>query len=55
MRRELPCIDRCPETLPKVPDGADMIFVGMGDEDAFDPIRTLFQPCHISKNQIDAG
>ncbi len=55
MCRKASRINRRTQTRPKMANGAHMIFMGMGDEDAFDPICARFQPFDVGKDQINAG
>ena len=55
-RGEGPCEDRATAAGPT--DGrkrADMVFVGMGDEDPIQPIGAGLEPCDIGQDQVHAG
>ena len=44
MGREGSGLDRNPKFRPGMPNGADMIPVRMGEENAFQPVAAIFQP-----------
>ncbi len=48
-------IDRRLQPRPQMAERADMVLVGMGDEDRLDPILTLFEPGDVGHDEIDAG
>ena len=47
-------IDRRAKAFPIVPDGTDVVFVGVGDENTHDIGTAFFQPCDIGHDQVDA-
>mmetsp|Transcript_3068 Transcript_3068/g.5240 ORF Transcript_3068/g.5240 Transcript_3068/m.5240 type:complete len:275 (+) Transcript_3068:1073-1897(+) len=51
---ELSAIDGGFQTVPEVAKRADVILVGVGDEDRLDPILACFQPFHVGQDQIHA-
>ena len=49
------CVNRRAKRLPVVADGPYVVFVGVGDENAFDVGAACFQPCDIGQDQIHTG
>ena len=47
-------IDRAAETRPQRRDGADMVLMCMGDDEAEQILAMLLDECRIGQNQIDA-
>ena len=55
VRREGSGVDRAFQAGPEVMDGADMVFVGMGDHEADDVVHTLFDEGRIDHEGLDFG
>ena len=52
---ELAGIDRLFQKRPQMPQGADVVLMGVGDHDAIQPVKIFHQPRQIGQNQIDTG
>ena len=50
--RERARINRRAKLFPIMPDGPDMVFMRVGDEDAIDHRTTFFEPRNIRQDQI---
>ena len=55
VRREGSGVDRAFQPGPEVMNGADMVFVGMGDHEADDVVHALFDEGRIDHERLDFG
>ena len=55
VRGEFTRIDRRAQLFPQQANRADVVFVGVGDENTLDLRPAFFQPGDIGENQINAG